>query len=273
MSTCYPYHLTKWATRAPLNSVSYQFLLCHLGTWCLGRWMARSPWRRPPATSSQRRLPAVSALWTAKLSSLWWSGILWRGLYLTTPKRCPRTQAFHPSRAWLWKTPPQAWLTPHGAPCASASTPNIWRTGFSTSPCLIFCLSVASGWCLIRLGRWAGFRTFWVWKGSFQTNTSTSIRPKVSPAWRSQRGAADLAALESPRADPIPTSPQRFCRDSETSTGHLTTISTRWVDKTLAGTNREDSCHSPDKSPSLTFWRDWLFNAPQGQRSQGQGGG
>lgn len=224
---------------------TYQCLtLCHLGTWCLGHWMARSRWRRPPATSSRRRRPAVSALWTAKRNSLWWSGILWRGLYLTTPKRCPRTQAFHPFKAWLWKIAPQAWLTPHGAPCASAYMPNIWRTGFSTSPCLIFYLLVASGLFLIQLGKWDGFRTSWVLKESFQTNTSTSIKPKVSLAWRNQRGAADLVALESPRVDPIPKSPQKFCRDSETFTGHLTAISTRWVGKTLAGTNREDSCHS-----------------------------
>ena len=236
----------------------------HLGTWCLGRWMARSPWRRHPATSSQRRLQAASALWTAKPSSLWWWGIPWRGLSQTTPRHCPRTQAFHPSRAWLWKMSQQVWLTPHGALCASASMPNIWRTGSSTSPCLIFCLLVASGWCLIQLGRWAVFRTSWVWKESFQTNTSTSTRPKVFPAWRSQRGAADLAALESLRADPIHRSPPRSCRGSETSTGPLTTDSTRWVDKTLAGTNSRFLSYSPDKSQSSTLSWDWLFNAPRG---------
>lgn len=238
--------VTHWLSGIPvINFISHRFLLCPSGTWCLGPWMARSPWRRLQAILSQRRLPVVCALWTAKPSSLWWCGILWRGLCRTTLRHCPRTQTFRPFRAWLWKTPPRAWLTPHGALCASAFTPNIWRIGFTISPCPIFYLLVARGWCLIQLGRWDGFKTFWVWKGSFQTNTSTLIRPKVSPAWRSQKGAADPAALESQRADLTHKSPQRYCRDSENSTGHLTTNSTRWADKTLAGTNGGDSCHSP----------------------------
>lgn len=225
----------------------------HPGIWCLGHWTARSPWRRPPATLSQRRLLAVSALWTAKPSSSWWFGILWRGLYPTTPKHSPRTQAFHPSRAWPWKTPPQVLLTPRGAPYASASMPNIWRTGSSTSPCLIFCLLAVSGWCLIQLGRWAGFRTSWVWKGSFQTNTSTLTRPKVSLAWRNLRGAADLVALESLKADPTPRFPLRSYRGLETSTDPSTTAFTRWADRTLAGTNTEEDPVIAQKKKTVSY--------------------